>query len=123
MREDIFSETRAKPSKNAEVRTSNKANGNRLKPNSHSSWGSQIVRGLTGDKKAKLQSSITVNKKLFASSEIPKQKNQSTQPQSHVKCSLISDFPCAMNGAQFHPHGFDCQKVRSLASQLASRIR
>lgn len=103
-------------SKPCRSRVDSKSNQNPLKPKFGSSWGSQIVRGFTADKKTKKTTAIASKKPPLASVENINQSNQQIAYQSRVKRSLIGDFPCSPAGAQVHPHVFDCHGIRSPAS-------
>lgn len=120
MREYILSDNRNKPCKCSEhthtAKIQGKKYGNPLKPKSSSLWGSQIVKGFTGDKKTKQQASIPSKKPPLACPEISNQKNQLPPYHSRVKRSFIGDFPCSANAAQVHPHVHDCHHIRSPAS-------
>ncbi|MQL98726.1 hypothetical protein Taro_031432, partial [Colocasia esculenta] len=120
MKEDIAADYRAKFSRfsnqNQSVKANTKGNGNSLKPKSASSWGSQIVKGFTTEKKSKLQSAIPNKKIPLVCSDVSDEKNQYASYHSRVKRSLISDFPCSVNAAQVHPHSFECHRIRSPAS-------
>ncbi|XP_072967874.1 protein CHUP1, chloroplastic-like [Typha angustifolia] len=119
MREDIMFDNQTKPCKcsaynqNAAKVADGKSNGSILKPKFSSSWGSQIVRGFTTDKKTKMQTS---KKPPLACSENSNQNNQHIPHHSRVKRSLIGDFPSSANAAQVHPNVFDCHHTRSPAS-------
>lgn len=97
-------------------RVDSKSNQNSLKPKFGASWGSQIVRGFTTDKKTKKTTAIANKKPPLASVENVNQSNQQIPYHSRVKRSLMGDFPCSPAGAQVHPHVFDCHGIRSPAS-------
>ncbi|GLU17486.1 hypothetical protein SLE2022_338520 [Rubroshorea leprosula] len=86
-----------------------KAGGNQSKPKS--SWGSQIVKGFTADKKTKAQST-TVQCKKLPFSETANQKNPVVQSQSRVKRSLIGDLSCTVNSSQVHIHAYQTHHRR-----------
>ncbi|GJN12535.1 hypothetical protein PR202_ga30819 [Eleusine coracana subsp. coracana] len=114
MKEDIMFDNQTKPCKS---RVDSKSNLNSLKPKFGSSWGSQIVKGFTIDKKTKKTAAIASKKPPLASVENVNQTNQQIPYHSRVKRSLIGDFPCSPAGAQVHPHVFDCHSVSSPASR------
>lgn len=115
MREEIMFDNRSKPCKcsvyNQHSKAESKTNSNPSKPKFGSSWGSQIVRGFTADKKAKQHlTAVPAKKPPLACSENSAQNNL-----SRVKRSLIGEFPS--NTAQVHPqHGFDCNYIKSPSS-------
>uniref|UniRef100_A0A453S017 Protein CHUP1, chloroplastic n=1 Tax=Aegilops tauschii subsp. strangulata TaxID=200361 RepID=A0A453S017_AEGTS len=113
MKEEIMFDNQSKPCRS---RVDSKSNQNPLKPKFGSSWGSQIVKGFTADKKTKKTAAIASKKPPLASVENVNQSNQQITYQSRVKRSLIGDFPCSPAGAQVHPHAFDCHGIRSPAS-------
>uniref|UniRef100_A0ACD6AJ64 Uncharacterized protein n=1 Tax=Avena sativa TaxID=4498 RepID=A0ACD6AJ64_AVESA len=113
MKEDIMFDNQSKPCKS---RVDSKSNQNSLKPKFGSSWGSQIVKGFTADKKTKKASAIASKKPPLASVENVNPSNQQIPYHSRVKRSLIGDFPCSPAGSQVHPHVFDCHGIRSPAS-------
>lgn len=97
-------------------RVDSKRNSSSLKPKFGSSWGSQIVKGFTTDKKTKKTAANASKKPPLPSVENVNQANQQIPYHSRVKRSLIGDFPCSPAGAQVHPHVFDCHNIRSPAS-------
>lgn len=121
MREEIPSENRLKSSKFADQNQPLKANGKTnsisVKTKSASTWGSNIVKGLSMEKKSKPQATIPSKKLPLTSSEISNQKNQFMSYHSRVKRSLIGDFPCSSNVAQVHPHVTDGHKTKSSTSR------
>ncbi|KAL6857254.1 hypothetical protein ACP4OV_018636 [Aristida adscensionis] len=113
MKEDIMFDNQTKPCRS---RVDSKSNPNSLKPKFGSSWGSQIVKGFTTDKKTKKTAAIASKKPPLANVENVNQTNQQIPYHSRVKRSLMGDFPCSPAGAQVHPHVFDCHSIRSPAS-------
>ncbi|XP_006659088.1 protein CHUP1, chloroplastic-like [Oryza brachyantha] len=114
MKEDIMFDNQTKPCKS---RVDSKSNVNVLKPKFGSSWGSQIVKGFTADKKTKKTAAAGSKKPPLASVEnVVNTNNQQIPYHSRVKRSLMGDFPCSPAGAQVHPHVFDCHGIRSPAS-------
>ena len=113
MKEDIMFDNQTKPCRS---RVDSKSNPSSLKPKFGSSWGSQIVKGFTTDKKTKKTAAIASKKPPLAAVENVNQTNQQIPYHSRVKRSLIGDFPCSPAGAQVHPHVFDCHNIRSPAS-------
>ncbi|KAF0900515.1 hypothetical protein E2562_032112 [Oryza meyeriana var. granulata] len=113
MKEDIMFDNQTKPCRS---RVDSKSNTNALKPKFGSSWGSQIVKGFTADKKTKKTAAAASKKPPLASVENVNTSNQQIPYHSRVKRSLMGDFPCSPAGAQVHPHVFDCHGIRSPAS-------
>lgn len=111
MRENNSSETRTRASKfsdqNQIPKPQNlKGTNNPSRLRSASSWGSQIVKGLAGDRKTKLQATAataTTKKLPLMSSDMANQKNPFVPSHSRVKRSLIGDLSCSVNGSQVHP--------------------
>lgn len=113
MREEIPFDNRAKASKFADqnhfpLRNGSSGNGKGSNGNlskAKSSWGSQIVKGFSGEKKTKSQSSSSQGKKLpLTSSDVSNQKNSFGVSHSRVKRALIGDLSCSINAIQVHPH-------------------
>jgi hypothetical protein len=113
MKEDIMFDNQTKPCRS---RVDSKSNPNSLKPKFGSSWGSQIVKGFTTDKKTKKTAANASKKPPLANVANVNQTDQQIPYHSRVKRSLIGDFPCSPAGAQVHPHAFDCHSIRSPAS-------
>ncbi|KAL5222542.1 hypothetical protein ABZP36_027255 [Zizania latifolia] len=113
MKEDIMFDNQTKPCRS---RVDSKSNINALKPKFGSSWGSQIVKGFTADKKTKKTAAAASKKPPLANVENVSTNNQQIPYHSRVKRSLMGDFPCSPAGAQVHPHVFDCHSIRSPAS-------
>ncbi|XP_031266929.1 protein CHUP1, chloroplastic-like, partial [Pistacia vera] len=89
---------------------------NHSKP--RSSWGSNIVKGFTADKKTKLQNTIVVSKKLpLSNSDIAGEKGSIVSSHSRVKRSLIGDLSCSVNPAQIHPHSYQTHRRQSSGSK------
>lgn len=81
------------------------SNGNLSK--AKSSWGSQIVKGFSGEKKTKTQSSAQGKKLPLTNSNVSNQKNSfGGVSHSRVKRALIGDLSCSINAIQVHPHTF-----------------
>nr|GMD04151.1 protein CHUP1, chloroplastic-like [Ipomoea batatas] len=80
-----------------------KGNGNI--PKVKSSWGSQIVKGLSGEKKTKTQITVQSKKIPLASSDI-------VNSQSRAKRSLMGDLSCSVTATQVHP-----QRTKSSGSR------
>nr|GME18448.1 protein CHUP1, chloroplastic-like [Ipomoea batatas] len=80
-----------------------KGNGNI--PKVKSSWGSQIVKGLSGEKKTKTQITVQSKKIPLASSDI-------VNSQSRAKRSLMGDLSCSVTPTQVHP-----QRTKSSGSR------
>ncbi|CAH9145687.1 unnamed protein product [Cuscuta epithymum] len=70
-----------------------KRNGNISK--AKSSWGSQIVKGLSGEKKAKVEITVQSKKTPLANSD--------SNSQSRAKRSLMGDVSCSVTATQVHP--------------------
>ncbi|KAI8539866.1 hypothetical protein RHMOL_Rhmol09G0216300 [Rhododendron molle] len=108
MKEENPSENRAKAPKFSDQNQIPK--GNNAKSNSNfskprSSWGSQIVKGFSADKKTKSQTSTVATKKMpLTSSDIPNQKNPSLLSHSRPKRSLVGDLSCSARATQAHPN-------------------
>ncbi|CAD6246539.1 unnamed protein product [Miscanthus lutarioriparius] len=113
MKDEIMFDNQTKPCRS---RVDSKSNSSSLKPKFGSSWGSQIVKGFTADKKTKKTAAVASKKPPLASVENVNQTIQQIPYHSRVKRSLIGDFPCSPAGAQVHPHVFDCHSIRSPAS-------
>ncbi|KAJ4980692.1 hypothetical protein NE237_031529 [Protea cynaroides] len=123
MREENVSDSRPKLCKfsdqNQMVRANVKVISNPAKLKSASAWGSHIVKGLSGEKKSKVQQGVVRSKKPpLTSSEISNQRNPFGPNQSRVKRSLIGDFPYTENSAQVHPHAFDSHHTKSSSRDL-----
>ncbi|KAI5332137.1 hypothetical protein L3X38_022265 [Prunus dulcis] len=108
MREENPSESRARSIKfsdqNQIPKCQNvKGNSNASKLRSASSWGSHIVKGLAGDKKTKVQPTVTNKKQPLMGSDMANQKNSFVPSHPRVKRSLIGDLSCSVNGNQVHP--------------------
>ncbi|KAJ0082873.1 hypothetical protein Patl1_11565 [Pistacia atlantica] len=89
---------------------------NHSKP--RSSWGSNIVKGFTADKKNKLQNTIVVSKKLpLSNSDIASEKGSIVSSHSRVKRSLMGDLSCSVNPAQIHPHSYQTHRRQSSGSR------
>lgn len=119
MREDSYpSENRLQKThktneKNQVLKASNGTRSNVsavLKVKSNSSWGANIVKGFTADKKVKPQTLVASRKLPLAASDASNQKIG-----GRVKRSLVGDFPCsAANAAQVHPQAAsECNRMRS----------
>ncbi|OMO73734.1 protein CHUP1, chloroplastic-like protein [Corchorus olitorius] len=121
MREENPSENRAKGSKFADQNQAPKSHTtktitNQSKPKS--SWGSQIVKGFTADKKTKVQTITVPTKKLPSSnSDASNQKNPSLASHSRVKRSLITDLSCSVNPTQVHPQAYPTHRRQSSGSR------
>lgn len=94
-------ENRVKTSKFADQNQAPKGNvkGNGNISKVKSSWGSQIVKGLSGEKKAKLQVTVQSKKIPLATSDVVNQNNS----QSRAKRSLMGDLSCSVTATQVHP--------------------
>ncbi|KAM1796271.1 hypothetical protein ACFX11_036528 [Malus domestica] len=108
MREENPSETRARSIKfsdqNQIPKCSNvKGSSNSSRLRSASSWGSHIVKGLAGDKKAKAQPTVTSKKPPLTGYDLANQKIPFAPAQPRVKRSLIGDLACSVNANQVHP--------------------
>lgn len=98
-----------------------KGNSNSSKFRSASSWGSQIVKGLAGDKKTKLQATtatVTVKKQPLMGSDMANQKNPFVPSHSRVKRSLIGDLSCSANASQVHPQSLQTHHQRQSSRDL-----
>ncbi|XVF26298.1 hypothetical protein REPUB_Repub14bG0004400 [Reevesia pubescens] len=130
MREENPSENRAKASKFGENQPPKSLNTktitNQSKPKS--SWGSQIVKGFTADKKTKVQTITAKTKKLpFSNSDVPNahlnnpslssHSSSSTSSSSRVKRSLITDLSCSVNATQVHPQVYQTHRRQSSGSR------
>lgn len=105
MREENPSETRARSIKfsdqNQIPKCSNvKGSSNSSRLRSASSWGSHIVKGLAGDKKAKAQPTVTSKKPPLMGYDLANQKIPFAPAQPRVKRSLIGDLACSVNANQ-----------------------
>lgn len=126
MREEIPFDSRTKVSKFTNenlVRPKGSSSGNVKGSNDNlpkpkSSWGSQIVKGFSGEKKSKLQNSSQGKKLPLTSSNIVNQKNSSGLSHSRVKRSLIGDLSCSISATQVHPHTFNQGGSRDLFLEL-----
>ncbi|KAL6546257.1 hypothetical protein OROMI_021978 [Orobanche minor] len=114
MREENPSDSRVKASKFADQNQvpKNTNNHGSVKGNSNfskmkSSWGSQIVKGFSADKKTKtrvVQVTAHSKKLPLTSSDISNQRNQTlVASNSRIKRSLIGDLACSINATQVHP--------------------
>ncbi|KAL8109791.1 protein CHUP1, chloroplastic-like [Apium graveolens] len=104
MGEVKLSENRAKGSKFADqnqIPKSNTAKGSNIPLKPRSSWGSNIVKGFSGDKKTKVQT-LAQSKKVPLSDN-SNQKNVLVSSQVRVKRSLIGDLSCSVTPTQVHP--------------------
>lgn len=118
MREDISNDNRTKACKIPDQNQNLRGNCKILKPKSNSSWGSQIVKGFSIDKKTKQQLSVVVNKNPpLPCSDTSSETNMLMSQNSRVKRALISDFPCSGNVSQVHPHVMDCHRIMSPSSR------
>ncbi|GAV65607.1 hypothetical protein CFOL_v3_09122 [Cephalotus follicularis] len=113
MREEIPSESRAKPSKYSDQNQAPKNQNAKNNANNHfkprSSWGSNIVKGFTADKKTKQQTTTTTitSKKLPPiNSDTTTLKTPLVPSQSRAKRSLIGDLSCSVNATQVHPQEY-----------------
>ncbi|KAJ0975793.1 hypothetical protein J5N97_017758 [Dioscorea zingiberensis] len=117
MREGISNDNRAKACKFPDQNQHMRGNGKSLKSKSNSSWGSQIVKGFSMDKKTKQQLSVVNKNPPSPCSDVSSENNQFLSQHSRVKRSLISDFPCSVNVSQVHPHVMDCHRLMSPSSR------
>ncbi|XP_068656663.1 protein CHUP1, chloroplastic-like [Aristolochia californica] len=112
MRQDLYVLNRPKLYKfsdqNQSMKANSRANGNPLKPKPNSTWGANIVRGFTTDRKLKPISLVPGKKLPLTSSDIANQKL------CRVKRSLVGDFPCSTNSAPVHPQTSKCHRTKSL---------
>lgn len=113
-------ENRAKTSKFSDQNqvpkgTNNAKGGNNPKPKS--SWGSNIVKGFSGDKKSKLQTTAQSKKVPLTSSDVANQKNLIVPSQMRAKRSLIGDLSCSVTATQVHPQGLNGSKIKPLGSR------
>ncbi|XP_044508715.1 protein CHUP1, chloroplastic-like [Mangifera indica] len=89
---------------------------NNSKP--RSSWGSNIVKGFTADKRNKLQNTVVMSKKLpLSNSDVASQNGSIVSSHSRVKRSLIGDLSCSVNPAQIHPHSYQTHRRQSSGSR------
>ncbi|CAN4080300.1 unnamed protein product [Withania somnifera] len=91
--------------------------GNSNMPKVRSSWGSQIVKGLSGEKKTKLQTIIHTKKEMVPGNENSNQKNSSGMAQSRVKRSLMGDLSCSATSTQVHPQTVNIHRTKSSGSR------
>lgn len=118
MREDNPSETRPKASKFSDQNQPPKPHNQNPKPTtttnssklrSASSWGSQIVKNLAGEKKPRA-SAMSRKQPLQSCSDSATQKSTTTiTSQARAKRSLIGDLACSVNPTQVHPQSFQMQ--------------
>ncbi|KAK3025304.1 hypothetical protein RJ639_042698, partial [Escallonia herrerae] len=111
MGEETLSENRGKASKFADqnqISKGNNAKGNGYPPKPRSSWGSNIVKGFSAERKTKLQGTLQ-NKRVPLTSSAP----------SHlrVKRSFISDLSCSANTVQVHPQATQVNRTKSSESR------
>ncbi|GMP71566.1 hypothetical protein CsSME_00029917 [Camellia sinensis var. sinensis] len=117
MREENLSENRVKATKFADQNqipkgNNAKSNSNSSKP--RSSWGSHIVKGFSGEKKNKLQSTVPTKKvPPLASLNVVHDKNLFVPSHSRVKRSLIGDLSCSVNATQVHPHSLHNHRTKA----------
>lgn len=108
MKEENPSENRAKAQKFSDQNQIPKGNNAKSISNSskpRSSWGSQIVKGFSADKKTKSQTTTVAAKKMpLTSSDIPNQKTPFLLSHSRAKRSLGCDLSCSANATQVHPN-------------------
>ncbi|XP_022925727.1 protein CHUP1, chloroplastic-like [Cucurbita moschata] len=86
--------------------------GNASKFRAASSWGSNIVKGFSTDKRTK----TTLQPKKpppLATSDFAYHKDKLPPSQSRIKRSLIGDSPCSPNPAQVHPHSYHTHRRQS----------
>ncbi|CAI9090855.1 OLC1v1025723C1 [Oldenlandia corymbosa var. corymbosa] len=88
------------------VKGANNGNLSKVK----SSWGSQIVKGFSGEKKGKQQTVSQSKQVPLTSSNVANQKIPFGLTQSRAKRSLMGDLSCTVSGAQVHPHTFNAKK-------------
>ncbi|KAK4347440.1 hypothetical protein RND71_033779 [Anisodus tanguticus] len=119
MGEEKSSENRPKASKFADQNKAPKGSSNsNVKGNINlskvrSSWGSQIVKGFSGERKTKLHTTIHAKKET----ENSNQKNSSGLPQSRVKRSLMGDLSCSATSTQVHPQTVNIHRTKSTGSR------
>lgn len=122
MGEEKSSENRVKTSKFADQNKAPKGSNSNVKGNNNmskvrSSWGSQIVKGFSGEKKTKLQTIIHAKKELVPGNENSNQKNSSGISQPRVKRSLMGDLSCSVVSSQVHPQTVNIHRTKSSGSR------
>ncbi|KAG2689553.1 hypothetical protein I3760_09G144600 [Carya illinoinensis] len=119
MRQEHPSENRTKVSKFADQNQipkpqNTKGNSHPSRLRSASSWGSQIVKGFSADKKPKAQQATVQTKKHpLTNSDAVNQKNAFVPSHARVKRSLIGDLSCSVTAAQIHPQGYQTHRRQS----------
>ncbi|GER36816.1 hydroxyproline-rich glycoprotein family protein [Striga asiatica] len=114
MREEIPSANNPKASNFADQNQPPKNNNGNAKANSNvpkmkSSWGSNIVKGFSGDKKTKtrvVHVTAQTKKPPLTGADVANQRNNHQPPSvsnSRIKRSLIGDLSCSINATQVHP--------------------
>lgn len=122
MGEEKSLENRVKASKFADQNKAPKGSNSNVKGNNNmskvrSSWGSQIVRGLSGERKTKLQTIIHAKKELVPGNENLNPKNSSGISQPRVKRSLMGDLSCSATSTQVHPQTVNIHRTKSSGSR------
>lgn len=103
-----FTDQNQVPTKGVSKNNVKGANGNLAKV--RSSWGSQIVKGFSGEKKTKLQTASQSKQVPLASSNVINQKIPFGLSHSRAKRSLIGDLSCSISATQIHPHTCSANK-------------
>lgn len=114
MGEENPSENRIKVSRFADqnqIPKGSNAKGSNNPPKPRSSWGSNIVKGFSADKKTKLQS----KKVPLTNTDTTDQKNPFVPSHLRAKRSLISDLSCSANATQVHPQSLNTNRTKSSA--------
>ncbi|TXG48224.1 hypothetical protein EZV62_027518 [Acer yangbiense] len=113
MREENQTKTLKFADQNQAPKPQNAKNSSVNSSKPRSSWGSNIVKGFTADKKSKPQTTTVITKKL----PLPNNSDIVTsQSHSRVKRSLIGDLSCSV-AAQVHPHAYPTHRRQSSGSR------
>lgn len=113
-------ENRVKGSKFADqnqIPKGNNAKGCNNPSKPKSSWGSNIVKGFSGDKKTKSQTTAQSKRVPLTSSDTANQKNLFVPSHLRVKRSLIGDLSCSVSATQVHPQGLHINKTKPSGSR------
>lgn len=121
MKEENPSENRAKAPKFSDQNRIPKGNNAKFNSNSskpRTSWGSQIVKGFSADKKTKSQTHTVATKKMpLTSSDIPNQKNPFLLSHSRAKRSLVGDLSCSAHDTRVHPNTINTNRTNHSGSR------
>lgn len=122
MGEEKSLENRLRASRFADQNKAPKGSNSNVKGNSsmskvRSSWSSQIVKGLSGERKTKLQTIIHAKKEQVSGNENSNQKNSSGVSQPKVKRSLMGDLSCSATSTQVHPQTVNISRTKPSGSR------